>query len=158
MPRELERLLLHPVVLASLALWALNDHVLKDALHDGFSGKLSDVTSLVVAPVLGAVATAQLGIARARPMLLVVVWSLVMAFVMASINTWEPAATAYRVGLAALQWPFRCLAALSVRPLGQVCLTVDPSDLWTLPCALVPVWLVLRGPSVQLTPSGALRD
>jgi len=157
MPRELERLLLHPVVLASLALWALNDHVLKDALHDGFSGKLSDVTSLVVAPVLGAAATAQLGLARARPTRLIVIWSLVMAFVMASINTWEPAATTYRVGLAAMQWPFRCLATLSLRPLGQVALTVDPSDLWTLPAALVPVWLALRAPQVPCTHPSALR-
>jgi hypothetical protein len=144
MPRELERLLLHPIVMLSLATWALNDHVLKDALHNGLTGKLSDVTSLIVAPVLLANATALLGLGRRRPFALLVFWSLAMAAVMTAIKLSPLAADGYRYGLAALQWPFRSALALSLRPLTPVYLALDPSDLWTLPAAAVPVLLAWR--------------
>lgn len=46
------RWLSHPVTLAALALLILNDRVLKGAWGNGFTGKLSDVAWLVVAPPL----------------------------------------------------------------------------------------------------------
>jgi len=151
MPRELERLLVHPVTLLALALWALNDHYLKAAWGNGLTGKLSDVTSLIAGPVLLATLTALLARTARLPGLgassvpwLLGFWSLTLGFVMVAINLWGPAATGYRYGLAALQWPFRSLLALAIQPLRPVTLTMDPGDLWTVPAALVPLWLGLR--------------
>ena len=45
-------LLLHPLALASLALWIANDHWLKLALPGALTGKLSDAAGLVVCPLL----------------------------------------------------------------------------------------------------------
>ena len=43
---------LHPVVLTALAIWLLNDHVLKARWPGAVTGKLSDVAGLVAFPVL----------------------------------------------------------------------------------------------------------
>src|SRR4051794_25797484 len=116
MPRELERLLLHPLILVALGLWALNDHVLKAAWGNAFTGKLSDVASLIVAPVLLATLSARCGL-QLSPRTQLIVWSIAMALVMLSIKLFEPAADAYRYGLALAQWPARCLWARAWRPL-----------------------------------------
>ena len=67
------------------------------------------------------------------------------AGIMASINTWHPAAEAYRWGLAALQWPAKAawsLAAQRGLPSVQpVSLVMDPADLWTIPFGAIPLWL-----------------
>jgi len=141
MPRELERLLLHPLILIALGLWALNDHVLKATWGNVFTGKLSDVTSLIVAPILLATLSAGVGLGRTSVRALLIAWCIAMAGVMIAIKLFAPAADLYRYGLAALQWPFRCLLTLSLRPLVPVFLAMDPSDLWTLPAACVPVFL-----------------
>ena len=54
-----------PVAVCCLAVWALNDHVLKEAWPGWVTGKLSDVTGLVVAPLLAATVLALLGVRRA---------------------------------------------------------------------------------------------
>ena len=132
---------LHPVALGALAVWALNDHVLKAALHSELTGKLSDVASLVAFPLLAAAAGELL--ARRRSNGLLLGWVLATGLVMATINTMDVAAEAYRVGLAALQWPAFALGAAlageALPALHRVHLTVDPSDLWTLPALLVPL-------------------
>ena len=58
------RALAHPLTVASLVVLALNDHVLKQAWPGWFTGKLSDVVGLVVAPLLLAVPLALLGLRR----------------------------------------------------------------------------------------------
>lgn len=141
MPRELERLLLHPLILLALALWALNDHVLKAAWGNAFTGKLSDVASLIVAPVLLAILSALIGLKPLPPRVLLLGWSVAMVLVMFSIKLFEPAADAYRYGLALAQWPVRCLWTHAWLPLAPVQLAMDPSDLWTLPAGVVPVLL-----------------
>lgn len=144
MPRELERLLVHPLTLIAIALWALNDHVLKAALGNGLTGKLSDVTSLMVAPTLLTSATAVLGLFRRHTRELLWFWCVGMAAVMATINCFDWAADAYRLGLGLAQWPLRCALALSLRPLARVELTMDPTDLWTIPCAATSALLLHR--------------
>src|SRR6185436_5470958 len=57
--------LLHPVVLASIALFVVNDHVFKPAHPGWLTGKLSDVAGLIFFPVLLA-AVAELLIPAAR--------------------------------------------------------------------------------------------
>ena len=65
---------------------------------------------------------------------------------MATINTINAAAVAYRYGLGALQWPVRQILAMVEGELAAfrpVRLWMDPTDLLTLPSLLVP-WLVSR--------------
>ena len=45
-------LLRHPVALIALAAWLLNDHVLKSAFGNEWTGKLSDGAGLIVFPLL----------------------------------------------------------------------------------------------------------
>lgn len=142
MPRELERLLLRPISLLSLLLWAINDHYLKAAWSNAFTGKLSDVTSLIVAPMLLAYACAALHLGRAHVRSLLTFWCIALALVMIAIKLWEPAAEVYRVGLALLQWPWRCLLAGEWVQLAPVQLAMDASDVATIPAALIPLWLL----------------
>src|SRR5690606_8076044 len=48
----------HPVTVLALAVLLVNDHVLKQAYGSWWTGKLSDVAGLVLAPALVAVAVA----------------------------------------------------------------------------------------------------
>lgn len=145
--------LLHPLVLAMLALWALNDHVLKATLANELTGKLSDVASLAVFPLLalGAwdllLAQRQRCARRRERTRRVVLTSTVIAAgaVMVLINTTALGAEAYRVGLGAAQWPFVALAHIATSAplpgLHRVSLTVDPTDAFTLPALVIPMWL-----------------
>ncbi len=142
MPRELERLLVRPVTLLALALWALNDHYLKAAWGNAFTGKLSDVSSLIVAPILLAYASAALHVGRTHVRSLLTFWCIAMALVMVAIKLWEPAAEVYRVGLAVLQWPWRCILVRELVQLAPVALAMDASDIATIPAVLVPLWLL----------------
>lgn len=134
---------MHPLVLASLGLWALNDHVFKPWFANAWTGKLSDVACLVVVPVLLPAAWEWCtGRTDRRALMGCAVGA---ALVMAAINVWEPAARVYEVGLGVVQWPFRALFALGtgggLAPLREVALTRDPTDLLTLPAAAVPLLL-----------------
>jgi hypothetical protein len=60
---------------------------------------------------------------------------------MASINLFDPAAWIYRHGLAVAQWPFRAAFGLELPSHSPVHLTMDPTDLLTLPALLIP-WLL----------------
>ncbi len=142
---EAGALLVHPLVLGALALWALNDHWFK-SVGGWLPGKLSDVACLIVIPVLvgGGV---ELAFGRRGGRWLFGAAALA-ALIMALINTWAPAAWAYEQGLGLMQWPFRGLASV-IRGEGwpahrPVVLTMDPTDLITLPAVLVPVWLERR--------------
>ena len=148
MTRKPVRLLRHPVILAALALWLVNDHVLKGRGPGWLTGKLSDVACLVVVPALfvGVVEFWQLCGGRSfvpRCELLIGAF-VATGLAMATINIFDPAAWAYRNGLGALQWPLRQLVALprgELAPWRPVRLWMDPTDLWTLPALAVP-WLV----------------
>jgi hypothetical protein len=131
-------------VLAACLLLALNDHWLKHA-HPGFwSGKLSDVAFMVVAPVWLYVG----GLWLVPPLREMPSWRarfrdacvLGIGLMFASMQLTEWGDAAYRHGLGALQWPFRTLlAALSGEPLHgvrPVHATPDPSDLLCLPLLL----------------------
>ena len=130
MTRRAGDFLLHPATLALLALWALNDHVLKDQLHDALTGKLSDVASLAVFPLLPTAFFEMLRARRGPPFegnATLVSWCLATGLVMATINVFDDAAWGYRFGLGALQVPFRSLAAGHLVALRPVTLTMDPT-------------------------------
>jgi hypothetical protein len=137
--------LLHPLAIIGLLLWIANDHVFKAAYPSWWTGKLSDVASLAVFPLIP---YAAIDLWRARrglpppPIAVLLCWVLATGLVMATINTLDLAATAYRWGLGAAQWPFRALRTWSLLPIHPVRLTVDPTDLLTLPALIVP-WLIV---------------
>ena len=151
---------MHPVGLVSLGVWLVNDHLLK-AWWPGHVvvGKLADGAGLVVFGLMGVALWEWLWWWRrhCEPPLVwsraaVVACSMVGAAGLAAINLHEGAAQCYRVGLGALQWPWRAFWAWvwgQAVPWAQpVVLWMDPGDVWTLPAALVPVWLVWRGRGV----------
>ena len=132
-----------------LALWAVNDHVLKSALANAWTGKLSDIASLAVFPLLP-LCTYQLlwafrGLRTSHTNLVLLVSLVATGGVMVGINVSDLCAEFYRVGLGVAQWPFRCLWGLitdgSTPPLRRVVLTMDPTDLWTLPALIIPWWV-----------------
>lgn len=143
---------LHPVALAALGLWIVNDHALKAWWGNGLTGKLSDVASLVFFPLLLVAVVELVSWAAGRKRWqtssrwAVLVAAAMTGFVMATINLFEPCAVVYQQGLGLLQWPFLSAAALwsgqALPAPGTVELTMDPSDLWTLPALAAPVWLV----------------
>ncbi len=137
--------LLHPLVLGSLVLWFANDHVFKPFHPCWLTGKLSDVTSLIVFPLLALAVVEMHGVSsrRARTCWLLVCVS-ATGLVMATINLFEPAAFAYRWGLGTAQWPLRATRVLfgdALPAVQPVQLTMDAGDLMTLPALLVPLFL-----------------
>jgi len=130
------RTLLHPGWLLALGLLVLNDHLLKHAgVFPGvLTGKLSDVVGLIVAPAL----LATLLRVRGRAALLWV--HLAIGAVFAAINLSPAAAHA-----------FEGLMALGPLPWA---ITVDPSDLLTLPALLIS-WRLIHAASAA--PARALR-
>jgi hypothetical protein len=143
--------LLHPVVVVSLAVLLLNDHVLKGLARGTpwslVTGKLSDIAGLVFLPVLVVAAFEVLAVVRGhhrgpspRQALIVAV---IVAVVFVAMNTNHHAGAAYAWSLAALQWPARALVAwLSSTPtptLRPVAHVVDPTDV----IGVVGVWWVV---------------
>jgi hypothetical protein len=139
----------HPLILAMLALWVINDHILKSAFANTWTGKLSDIASLAVFPLLPVCAYELVCAYRGRPahrVRALLLTSLVATgAVMVGINISAGCAECYRVGLGAAQWPFRALWGLTwegaAPPLRSVLLTMDPTDLWTLPALALPWWI-----------------
>jgi len=118
------RVLAHPLVLALLGLWLLNDHVLKAAHGGPVTGKLSDVAGLVVFPLV--VGTLWPG---PRPWAVGIVATSV-AFV--AVNSWASAADGVDD-----------LLSLAVGPSR---LTVDPTDLLVLPAVGAAAWVAAHPP------------
>ena len=67
---------------------------------------------------------------------------------MIGINTWPSWADAYEVGLGALQWAPRALWSMiaygETLEVYRVSLTMDPTDVLTIPAAVFPVWIHMR--------------
>ena len=141
-------LLLHPIVLAALAVWLVNDQWAKFAYPSAATGKLSDIAGLIVFPLIP---VAALALWRQRTggappgMAWALGWLLATALAMASIKLLPPAAWLYRQGLAVLQYPLLVIVRGELPALRPVRLTMDATDLWTLPALLVPWWLLRRG-------------
>ena len=136
----------HPMSVFMLWLWLLNDHVFKDLWGNALTGKLSDISGLVVFPLM-LVATYELICAyrqRVATHLHLVLWlSLgISAMIIILINMSDWGADFCRISLGLLQWPFRCLWSLSIVPIHIVHLTMDPTDLWTLGALFIPYTIV----------------
>jgi hypothetical protein len=143
--RKIQALVLHPAILSALAVWILNDHVLKRCCGSWWTGKLSDGAALIAGPVVLAGLWCLL---TRRPQHLRTAVNLAaatLALVMVLINTWPAAADAYRWTLGTTQWPFRCMWSWMLGDptptLAPAYLVMDPSDLLALPAAIVAPWL-----------------
>lgn len=119
------RALAAPLTIGSLALLALNDHVLKQAWPASFvTGKLSDASGLVVAPVLLTLLLALIRVPRPAP----------VAVVATGIGFAWVKTTYVGAEVASAVWTWVWGSSLVLR---------DPTDLLALP-ALAVAWTVLR--------------
>ncbi|HWO26908.1 MAG TPA: hypothetical protein VNO30_49600 [Kofleriaceae bacterium] len=148
------RALVAPATLGAIALLVVNDHLLKTHAPGVVTGKLSDLAGMVFFPLLLAAAVEAFGVRRG--LATVIAATVATGTVFAATKLWVPAGDAYRFGVAALQWPFRVLAAAvadaALPALGRARLTTDPTDLVVLPALLAPVWLARRGQRVWCRP------
>ncbi|MBE7454020.1 MAG: hypothetical protein HS111_35785 [Kofleriaceae bacterium] len=126
---------LAPVPVLALIALVVNDRVLKAEVPSWFTGKLSDVTGLAVAPLVLTAAADTLAYAAARlgaPLDWTLRrWKLAVAIaltggVFALVKLWAPAADA--------------LAGLLAGVFGQARIVADPTDLLTLPALAVAWW------------------
>ncbi len=144
--------LLHPATLTALALWALNDHVFKASGHlPWVTGKLSDVVSLIAFPLIATAAFEWLAFVSGRRIHSTAVLRaacVATAFVMVSINLNATCADLYEVGLGAMQWaveaPLHLAQNEALPALHRAKLWMDHTDVWTVPAALIPLWIHAR--------------
>lgn len=130
----------HPMTISMLALWAVNDHILKAQFGNVWTGKLSDVAGLVVFPLflLGLYETL-VTIAQSKRVLMVCLLATGLFFV--GLNTSQVISDLVCQLLGTLQWPFKLLlSAIEGRQLPSMVPTTatpDLTDLYTLPA----LWL-----------------
>jgi hypothetical protein len=140
------------VPLAALAVWILNDRVLKAAWPGLVTGKLSDVAGLIVAPLALQAGWEVLLWAAGRwkgpsmRVLAVAIPAVGVAY--GASQVWPPAIAAYAWGLGLAQWPVRVLVALLeggpapvLVPVGAI---ADAGDLLALPALAVTWWVGRR--------------
>lgn len=169
--RYIGDLLVQPVILGSLAVLLLNDHIAKPRWPSELTGKLSDVAGLVFFPLLlVSLCEAGLWMLRrdrwmlSRRTLLVAIAITALGFV--AIKTWTPAGNVFRVANGVARWPLDAATALvrgnGVPPITKAGLIRDRSDLIALAALAVP-WCVgtrvlgakRRPPDAVATPTGS---
>lgn len=139
----------HPLILGLLVVWALNDHVLKDHFGNQWTGKLSDLAGLAVFPVmlLSAYEIVCALVGREPRVRRQILWISLLATgtCMVGINLSAGWANAYALSLSLAQWPFQALGSLltgdPTPQLATLKVTMDPSDLWTLPALSIAWWV-----------------
>jgi hypothetical protein len=142
--------LLHPITLVSLVLWALNDHVLKRWAPGALTGKLSDVTALVVCPtvLLGLLEWWLPRLVYERLRATLAACSVVIGLLALGLELAPPVMLGFRHALAAVQyaalnlWAWLGFGGGTAYALVQN--TPDLTDLLCLPALWVPWWLVIR--------------
>jgi len=136
--------LLSPIPLVAIGLLLLNDHVLKEAFHNGLTGKLSDFAGLAFFPLvlqaLWECAQTVLGLAWRPSRRALLLSALASALFFAAVQLWPPATEFYQWSLGALQWPVRALGAGRMIALTPVAVWPDPWDLLALPAVGIAVW------------------
>jgi len=143
-------LLLHPLVLAGIACFVVNDHVLKPAHPGWLTGKLSDVAGLIFFPVLlAAVAELIMPAARRHAGAILVLAVAVTGLTYVAMLLVPAGGDGYRWFIGIVQWPVRIVAAIAagspLPAIAPVRFAADPTDLITLPALLVPLVLAIRG-------------
>lgn len=132
--------MLHLVPLAGLLLMIVNDQWWRWAWPGALTGKLSDVGVMLFFPLFlqGIVEIFQSR--PLRPSLQVLSGAAVLTAVgFALLQTWPPFAAAYAWGVGALQFPF-LWAMGRVTEVRPAMVTMDPTDIITVPLVAVAVW------------------
>lgn len=137
----------HPVPLVSIVLLVLNDHWWKWEFGTWWTGKLSDVVGLIFFPLLlqsfWELGRAALGKPFRPSRRVLIIAAVATAVVFGLIQVWTPAAEAYRHGLGVVSWPLwasiELISSGSIPPVQPVSLTMDPTDLLTIPAVGVAV-------------------
>ena len=142
-------LLLHPVVLAAIACFVVNDHVLKPANPGWLTGKLSDVAGLIFFPVLiAAVAELVKPVARRHAAATLLLAVTITGLTYVAMLVVPAGGDGYRWFIGIVQWPFRIAGAIAagapLPAIAPVRFAADPTDLITLPALLVPLVLAIR--------------
>jgi hypothetical protein len=141
------RQLSHPIALVALAVWIVNDQMLKRAWPSVVTGKLSDIAGMIVAPLALAAAIAIAPRVRGARSLPWIAFAIVgTCFTLT--KTWIPANEAFTSTLALVRAPMRVLLehAHGVSFREELVLVRDPTDLVALPFGLVAVHLWRAGP------------
>ena len=118
-----------PVPLLSVAVLALNDHVLKARFHNALTGKLSDLAGCFVLPLFVSALLAMISAWPLRTRLQLGAAATVALFVPIKLSD------------TAAQTVARVLASTGAGPMHIV---VDPTDLVAVPMVALAVWCALR--------------
>jgi hypothetical protein len=142
--------LLHPVTLMALALWALNDHLLKGWGPALLTGKLSDVAGLAVCPtvLLGLIEWCAPELLQRHWRVLLIGSCTVIGLLVAGLELSQPVQLAYQHALGAAWFAARSLVAwlcgARAPAFALASTTPDVTDLLTLPALAIPCWLFHR--------------
>ena len=140
--------LLHPITLTALALWAINDHLLKGWGPPLLTGKLSDVTGLAVCPtvLLGIIEWCAPELVQRQWRTLLIASCTAIGLLVVGLELSEPVQLAYRYALGAARFVAATLLAwlggVRAPVFALVSTTPDVTDLLTLPALAIPCWLV----------------
>jgi hypothetical protein len=135
----------HPLVLASVLVLVLNDHLLKARWPGPVTGIASDVAGLILLPVALVLAADAVSRQPLRSRTVAAIAAAVAAG-FAAVELVPVAERAYEIGLGIAGWPVRALfggAGLRVDA------TADPTDLLALPAAAAVVWLWSRAAAAR---------
>jgi len=142
--------LLHPMTLVALALWAINDHLLKGWGPPMLTGKLSDVTGLMVCPILlvGMAEWCAPALVRRRPHTVLATCCAAVGLFLIGLELFAPVELLYEYALSHLYQAVQDSSALLGARRGPAVFasaTADVTDLLCLPALALPWWLVLHG-------------
>ncbi len=133
-------LLEDPWTIAAVALWIVNDHVLKGSAPGWLTGKLSDVAGLAAFPVILATTLELLGARSFGGLRTIDAAAVATAIAFAATKLAAPAAIVYAYAVGALQWPFHAAVALigggALPDVVRVAHVMDATDVLTVPAAL----------------------
>ena len=142
--------LLHPVTLVALVLWAVNDHLLKGWGPALLTGKLSDVTALIVCPtvLLAILEWTNPEWVAGHLRTLLAASCAAIGLLLAGLELSPMVELAYQHALGSAHYAAKYVAAALVngRTPSYVLVhtTPDVTDLLTLPALGVPLWLFRR--------------
>jgi hypothetical protein len=133
-----------------IIVWAVNDHILKALYGNWWTGKLSDLSGLVVFPVaLYSAYEIYWAVRKQAPKhlkLTLKVSVLITGGLLFSINTVSSVEHFSSFAIAYIQWPFRALMSLfkegPLPTLNVLKTTMDATDLLTLPTLIIPYILI----------------
>lgn len=135
----MRNVLIHPVAVLALALLILNDRVLKGAYGNAVTGKLSDVTGLIVFPlVLQSLVDHGVTLAGRRPIPLrrtLIPLLVFTAALFSGVQLFDVVTNAYDGFITAIWHPAKS--------------TQDPTDLFALPALAVAWWVAHQAEKPQ---------